>query len=160
MNHEHELFTQENFLNLPDEYFYSIDKRIVSVSKAISLQNESSQMAGYRLLADYGDISYLLRIGLALKPSTGQEVVVIWHEILNISNGPNFESSYQKIVEWWKSTHPMPLFDIGVNTDSKKVLLGIDVPTVSISKISTKNLISRLIEIIPGVEAKVKELSS
>lgn len=160
MSPEYDSITSDNFFKLPLSFFLSIDRRITSVSRVPNVLGEIDHSLGYRLLVDYDKQSYYVRLGLAQNPANGKEVVVIWHNIVNINASPNLEGNYQKLVDWWKKAHPIPLFKIGMEPESKKILLGVDIPSQSISRSSAKNLISRLVEIIPEVEAKAGEISS
>lgn len=156
MGAEQSPITKKEFSSLPDDFFLSIDKRIVSVARLTP--SNGTRAPGYRLLLDYGEESYRLRVDYAHSNVIDRDVIIVWHQIANLgSESP--ETTGKQLVDWWEKEHPYPLFSMAVKSEGE-VLIGLRIRRYLFNKVSPQNLISRLIDLIPEVEAKAKTISS
>jgi hypothetical protein len=160
MSPEKTPITKEGFSNLSEGFFRAIDRRIDSVSRIRWGNANNHRTHGYYLTVNYGEESYHVGIDLTIPSTSDKETLVFRHQIANIHEGPEFEDGCQTIINWWEKEHPNSIFRMARARDKQRVLVGITIPAQLLGKSSTKTLIARLIDVIPEVEAKAKQISS
>jgi len=160
MSPEKSPITEEEFSRLPESFFRTIDRRISNVSRIVWDKSNKHQTPGYYLTANYGEEFYHISIDLTIPHVSDKETLVVRHQIENLHEGPEFENECQKILNWWNNEHSNSIFGMASARDKRKVVIGIILPAKSLGKASTRTLIARLVDIIPEVEAKARQISS
>ncbi|OGM16027.1 hypothetical protein A2V56_01445 [Candidatus Woesebacteria bacterium RBG_19FT_COMBO_42_9] len=157
MGPEQDPITKEEFSSLPDDFFLSIDKRIVSISRLISSNGSGSQNPGYHLIFDYGEKFYSLRVDYAHSNVIDGDVIVVWHQVASLSS--ESQDAGKQLVDWWEKEYPDSLFSMAARSEGQ-ALIGLRIRKYLFKVVSPQNLISKLIDLIPKVEAKAKAISS
>jgi len=158
MSSEQPGITREEFANLPDSFFDNIDKRLTWGYRTPFTVGRNGDTIGYRLGFDHGENSYTLRFDLTRKHNTEAEVLTIWHQVTKKSdNRREFDRNSRALIQWWNSSHPDNVFGIYVDEDERKILVGRRFPVSQFRPVAFRTLISRLIDVIPEVEARVEQ---
>lgn len=150
--------TREEFVTLQDNFFGNIDKRLTGGERIPLSVGANGDTIGYQFGFDHEEKSYSLRFDLTRKHDAKAEVLFIWHQVTKkFDDQLEFGRTSQALMRWWNSSHPRHIFRIYVDENERRIFVGRKFSPKQFREDTFRSLISRLIDVIPEVEARVEE---